>query len=184
MAPRADRIAGAGWTGRSDPQPAEDLQALDFLEEEAVPRTTTVTNGEVVIRKYVVTETRTVQVPVRREVVQVYRLGPSGEPVQPAPQAMGPTRPPVESTELEPGGVIWDSDEEEEVARLPLLEEEAVVTTRLVLREEVVVRKLRYHGRRRIAEELRREEPHLETRSSVSVSSSEQQQADQIKEDG
>ena len=156
---------------------------MEFLEEEVVPRTVTVTTGEVVIRKYVVTETRTVEVPVRREVVQVYRLGPSGEPVQPAPQPVGVTRPAMDSTEMEPGSVIWDSEEEEEVTRLPLLEEEPVVTTRLLLREEVVVRKLRYHGRRRIDEEVRREEPHLETHGSVSVSSLEQEQSHQFKED-
>lgn len=111
------------------------------------------------MRKYVVSELRTVQVPVRREVVEVYRQGPAGEPVEP----IGPTQPLAEATSPEVAEVIWESEAEEEVGRLPLLEEEPVVTTRLIVREEVVVRRRRHLGRRRLAEEVRREEPRLET---------------------
>jgi stress response protein YsnF len=180
----------SGWhpgtsRGAAEPGVRETgrLQTLEFLEEEVVPRTTTVDTGEVVVRKHVVTEMRTVQVPVRREVVQVYRLGPAGEPVEATAQPTGQTRPSAESFATEPGGVIWDSTEEEEVVRLPLLEEEAVVTTRLVVREEVVVRRLRYRGRRRVAEEVRREEPRLQAQGRVSAASPEEQQSDRFKED-
>ena len=180
----------SGWrpgTGGGAAEPgAPDrsrLQTLELLEEEVVPRTTTVDTGEVVIRKHVVTEMRTVQVPVRREIVQVYRLDPGGEPVAPTAQPTGYTRPSGESFATGPGGVIWDSTEEEEVVRLPLLEEQAVVTTRLVVREEVVVRRLRYRGRRRVTEDVRREEPRLQARGRVSGLSPEEQQSDRFKED-
>ncbi len=180
MAPRADKIPPAGWAEPARSEAGGELQTLAFLEEELVPRTTAVSRGEIIVRKHVVTEMRAVQVPVRREVVEVYRRGPGGDPVQPTEQTVGPSGLPSEPTSTDAGGVIWDSEPEEEVNRLPLLEEEPVITTRLVVREEVIVRRLRYRGHRRIAEEVRREEPRLETHGPVSGSSPE---LDQFKED-
>lgn len=159
MAPRSEQIQRSAWAGPPDPPVGGEAQTLEFLEEELVPRTMAVSAGELIVRKYVVSELRTVQVPVRREVVEVYRQGPAGEPVEP----IGPTQPSAEATSPEVAEVIWESEAEEEVGRLPLLEEEPVVTTRLIVREEVVVRRRRHLGRRRLAEEVRREEPRLET---------------------
>jgi len=180
MAPRADKIPTAGWVEPARREAGGELETLSFLEEELVPRTNAVSRGEVIVRKHVVTEMRAVQVPVRREVVEVYRRGPDGDPVEPSEQTVAPSKLPSEPTSAEAGGVIWDSEPEEEIDRLPLLEEEPVITTRLVVREEVVVRRLRYRGHRRIAEEVRREEPRLETQGPVSGSSAE---LDQFKED-
>lgn len=113
MAP-GRRQFSPGWRDDHAAEPAQDLQTLDFLEEELVPRTTAVSAGEVIVHKQVVTEMRTLLVPVRREVVQVYRQRPSGRPVGSPGAPMEVSPPAVETTGTD---IVWDAREEEEVSR-------------------------------------------------------------------
>lgn len=92
--------------------------------------------GAVQVRKEVVEETRTVDVPVRREVVHVERV-----PVTPG-QALPPDADAPAAAEL----------------RVPLHEEEVIVTKKPVVTEEVRVRMDVVEDRKHVEEEVRREE--------------------------
>lgn len=92
-----------------------------------------VSRGEVRIRKEVITETQTVQVPVTREELVVER-----RPVDQATPATGP---------------IGESE-----IRIPLSEERASVNTSTVVREEVAIGKKPIQEVRDLAGEVRREE--------------------------
>ena len=92
-----------------------------------------VSRGEVRIRKEVITETQTVQVPVTREELVVER-----RPVDQATPATGP---------------IGESE-----IRIPLSEERASVNTSTVVREEVAIGKKPIQEVRDLTGEVRREE--------------------------
>ena len=88
-----EAIRGA-WERETDQAPpgAESEETLQLREEELAARRRTVEAGEVEIRKEVVTETRTVEVPVRREQLVIERRdgrGTVGEPIR-VPLSEGP----------------------------------------------------------------------------------------------
>ena len=81
-----EAIRGA-WERETEQAPlgAQSEQTLRLREEELEARRRTVEAGEVEIRKEVVTETRTVEVPVRREQLVIERRdgrGTVGEPIR------------------------------------------------------------------------------------------------------
>lgn len=124
---------------------AEGDRTIDIVEEELEPRVVPVQVGEVRIRKRVVTEVRTIEVPVRREEVVVERMAAvpeGGAERHPAPSELGA---------------------DEEVTRVPLWEERVEVSKHLVVREELIVRKRRRSEVQTVTEEVRREVPTLET---------------------
>ena len=89
--------------------------------------------GEVRLKKEVVSEFRTIEVPVSREQVRVERVPGTG------------STPPSASFQ-------------EETVSMPLREEEVVVSKRPVVREEVRLKKDRVQETRQVSETVRREE--------------------------
>jgi uncharacterized protein (TIGR02271 family) len=100
--------------------------------------------GAVRLRKEVVEETKTIEVPVRREEVRVERVARTGEA-------------PADASAL---------FEEEEIA-IPLREEEIEVHKRPVVTGEVRLAKETHQEERRVAETVRREEAHVESEGNV-----------------
>lgn len=132
------RYGGADATESPHVEHRSPGRSLELREEELRPRVSVVPIGEVRVSKVVVSETRTLEVEVRHEEIQVERLPPG-------PDARAPA-----DAELGAG---------EEVYRIPLYAEEIEVVKRPVVREEVVIRKRRVPETRRVSAELKRERP-------------------------
>jgi uncharacterized protein (TIGR02271 family) len=123
--------------GRS-PQSAEETQRLQLREEELRAEKERVQAGEVRVRKEVVREERTLEVPVTREEVVIERRpAAKGQPAS--------------------GNI----DESEEI-RIPLMEEEVHVEKTPVVREEVNLKKRQVQGTQKVSDTVRREEAHIE----------------------
>ncbi|MBA3444621.1 MAG: YsnF/AvaK domain-containing protein [Gemmatimonadales bacterium] len=117
---------------------AEDSSVVELREEELRVEKERVQAGEVRLRKEVVTEKRTVEVPVTREEVVIER------------------RPAARGTEA--GGTIDDGEE----IRIPLMEEEVRVEKTPVVREEVTLKKRQVQDTEQVSETVRREEARIE----------------------
>jgi uncharacterized protein (TIGR02271 family) len=128
---------GASGTGRSSSS-TEGTQSIELREEELRAEKERVQAGEVRLRKEVITEERTIEVPVTREEVVIER--------RPAAQGREAT------------GRI---DESEEI-RIPLMEEEVRVEKTPVVREEVSVKKRQVQGMEEVSDTVRREEARIE----------------------
>jgi uncharacterized protein (TIGR02271 family) len=113
---------------------AEGLENIQLLGEVLRVHKDRINRGEVVVRKDVITETQTVQVPVTREELVVERRDVAGD--TPARGAVG------EGREI----------------RIPLTEETASVDKGTVVREEVAVGKRPVQEVRDLSGEVRREE--------------------------
>jgi uncharacterized protein (TIGR02271 family) len=113
---------------------AEDMQNIQLLGEVLRVHKDRLTRGEVVVRKDVITETQTVQVPVTREELVVEQRDAAGDT---------PAR-----------GNIGDNQE----IRIPLTEETASVDKGTVVRQEVAVGKKPVQEVRDLSGEVRREE--------------------------
>ena len=124
-APAADRAAG-------------ESPVVELREEELRVEKDRVQAGEVRLRKEVVTEERTVEVPVTREEVVIERR----------PAAQG----------RQAAGAI-DAGEE---IRIPLMEEEVRVEKTPVVREEVTLKKRQVQDTEQVSETVRREEARIE----------------------
>ena len=133
---------GAGPTA---PRAAEGERAVQLREEELVARKRPVEAGEAQVRKEVVTEQRTVQVPVAREELVVER-----RPVErrPAEQPVG---------------------EAADVIEVPLREEQVQVEKRPVVYEEVEVGKRQVQETQRVSDTVRREEARIDQEGDVEV---------------
>ena len=152
-----DRAAAAireAWGGAAGPAAgdAAERRTVELREDELHARKQMVEVGEVEIRKEVVTEMRTIEVPVTREELVVER--------RPAGQA--PDRP--------AGGG--------ETIRVPLREEEVTIEKRPVVYEEVEVGKREVRDTERVAREVRREVADVEAAGDVEVRGSDQVQSD------
>lgn len=121
------------FAGRS-----ETGSSVELREEELRVQKEQVQAGEVRLRKEVVTEDRTVEVPVTREEVVIERRPAAGS--------------------REAGGSI---DEGEEI-RVPLMEEEVRVEKTPVVREEVNLKKRQVQDTERVSDTVRREEARIE----------------------
>jgi uncharacterized protein (TIGR02271 family) len=119
-------------------RPVGESPVVELREEELRVEKDRVQAGEVSLRKEVVTEERTVEVPVTREEVVIERR----------PAAQG----------REAGGRI----EEGEEIRIPLMEEEVRVEKTPVVREEVGLKKRQVQDTEQVSETVRREEARIE----------------------
>jgi uncharacterized protein (TIGR02271 family) len=129
----------AGSTAGSRSQASgEDTRSIELREEELRAEKERVQAGEVRLRKEVVTEERTLEVPVTREEVVIERR----------PAAGG----------REASGEI---DQDEEI-RIPLMEEEVRVEKTPVVREEVTLKKRQVQGMEEVSDTVRREEARVE----------------------
>jgi stress response protein YsnF len=152
--------AGAGGTGGKTPgQPpvrAEQGATVQLVEEQLRARTRPVQTGEVTIRKEVVTETRTLEVPVRREELVIERhpverkafdAREGGEAADPLLQQL------IDRLRHMQSG---------EVLRIPIVEEEVVVHKRPVVVEEVTLGKRLVQDTQTVKDTVRREEARIE----------------------
>ncbi|HEX3234160.1 MAG TPA: YsnF/AvaK domain-containing protein [Gemmatimonadales bacterium] len=115
----------------------EDRKRLQLREEELRASKEQVKAGEVRVRKDVVTEEKTIQVPVTREEAVIERHPVSGRPA---------------SGDIKKGEEI----------RIPLSEEEVRVEKRPVVKEEITVGKKRVQDTETVRDTVRREEARVE----------------------
>ncbi len=123
---------------------AQSGDRIELREEELRAEKERVEAGEVRIRKEVVSEERTIEVPVTREEVVIERRPASGR---------------------ESSGNIDDDQE----IRIPLMEEEVRVEKTPVVREEVTLRKQQVQGTETVSDTVRREEAHIEQTGDAKV---------------
>ena len=126
----------AAAAGRSGTVP-EDEQTLKLREEELRVSKQPVETGEVRIHKEVVTEQKTVDVPVSHEEVYIERRAASGE---------------ISDTPIGEG----------ETYRIPVREEQIKVEKQPVEREEVVFGKQTVQENKRVSDTVQREEARIE----------------------
>ena len=123
----------------------EDQERIELREEELRAEKERVQAGEVRLRKEVVEEEKTIQVPVTHEEVVVEKHSVGG-------------RRPAE-------GNIGDDEE----IRIPLMEEEVHVEKTPVVREEVSLRKQQVQDTERVSETVRREEAWVDSTGEAQV---------------
>jgi uncharacterized protein (TIGR02271 family) len=121
-----------------------------------------VVTGEVIIRREVVTETRTIKVPITREEIVIERHAIERQGVDQVDAAT--SDPVVQSVlnrlrEMQPG----------EVLRIPIIEEEVIVSKRPVVVEEITLRKRLREDTQRFSDTVRREVAHIDSTGSVTV---------------
>jgi len=142
------RAAGADF-GRgvttATPAMRTEQERLELREEELRTSTEQVEAGEVRVRKDVVSEDRTIDVPVTREEVVIERT-------------------PVAGREAARG----DIGEGEEI-RIPVREEQVRVEKTPVVREEVSLKKRQVQGTEKVSDTVRREEARIEQTGDANI---------------
>jgi uncharacterized protein (TIGR02271 family) len=116
---------------------AKDRERLQLREEELLATKERVKAGEVRVRKDVVTEEKTIDVPVTREEAVIERRPVSGRPA------------------------AGDIKEGEEI-RIPLTEEEVRVEKRPVVKEEITIGKRTVQETEKVRDTVRREEARVD----------------------
>lgn len=149
-------------------------QRVPLYEEELVPRTVSVQTGELRVRKRIVTETRTIEVPVRREEVIVERVS-----VPHAQSIIVEDGPTADESRLETEEPISELGADQDVTRIPVREEQIVLQKRVVVREYVTVSKRIVEQTRHVSGTIRREEPRAETEGKAPVAESDGVPVDQ-----
>jgi uncharacterized protein (TIGR02271 family) len=134
--------AFASYTSTST---GEDQQHLELREEELRAEKEQVQAGEVRLRKEVVKEKKTIDVPVTREEVVVERHPVSGR--QPSDRDIG-------------------KDEE---IRIPVMEEQVRVEKTPVVKEEVSVKKRAVQETKQVTDTVKREEAYMDQTSDAQV---------------
>jgi len=142
----ADYAAATG-TGMKETG-TEGQQNLKLREEQLRAQKQPVETGEVRLRKDVVTEQKSIDVPVSREEVYVERRPGSGQPTD---QPIG----------------------EGETYRVPVREEQVTVEKQPFVREEVSLGKRPVQETRQVSDTVRREEAHVERAGDVNVQGSD-----------
>ncbi len=118
---------------------------MQLREEELQAHKQTVQTGEVRVRKEVVTENKTLEVPVQREEIVIERHPVAGHAAS--------------GSDIRPGEEI----------RIPVKEEQVHVTKEAVVKEEVKVGKHQVQGIERVGGTVRKEEVRVERQGDVEV---------------
>jgi uncharacterized protein (TIGR02271 family) len=143
----AELEAGARITTASGlTSTGEGQESLELREEELRAEKERVQAGEVTLRKEVVKDKKTIEVPVTREEVVVERHPVAGRP---------------------PAGSDIGKDEE---IRIPVTEEEVRIEKTPVVKEEVTVGKRRVEETKKVSDTVRREEAKIEQTGDAHVS--------------
>ncbi len=139
-----------GSTQRTSNQNLDSSQreVLRLSEEELIANKEVVQTGEVTLRKEVVTETKTIQVPVSREEIVIERHPVDGRDIAAADSTIG-----SESREI----------------RIPVSEERVIVDKVVVPREEVRVSKQKVERTEEVTEDLRHEELEVNREGTVNL---------------
>ncbi len=126
--------------------PSQGEQRVQLHEEVLNARTNEVQTGEVTLRKEVITETKSIDVPVRREEVVIERHAVSG-------------------------GVASNADfsSAEEVIRVPVMEEQVTVEKTPIVTEEISLGKREVTETQHVTDTVRREEARVENQGNVDV---------------
>ena len=137
-----------GNSAAPDAQPksarAAEGARIQVHEEELQAHKRRVETGAVRVRKEVVTEYRTMEVPVQREEVVIERHAPTGEPG---------------ASDLRPGEEI----------RVPVRKDQVTVEKRPVVKEEVTVGKRVVESTERVGGEVRKEVVRVEREGDVDI---------------
>jgi len=126
----------------------EGVQRVQLREEELRVQKQPVETGEARLRKEVVSEQQSIDVPVTREEVYIERRPASG---QPSDTPIG----------------------EGETYRVPVREEQVTVEKQPVVREEVALGKRQVQDTQQVSDTVRREEAHIEQQGNVNVQGSD-----------
>ena len=130
---------------------AEGAERIPLREEELQAHKQSVETGAARVRKEIVTEYRTMEVPVQREEVVIERHAPTGEPA---------------ASDLRPGEEI----------RIPVTKEQVTVEKRPMVKEEVTVGKRVVESTERVSGEVRKEVVRVEREGDVDVRGGEPEQ--------
>ena len=130
----------------------EGEQSLKLREEQLRAQKQPVETGEARLRKDVVTEQKSIDVPVSHEEVYLERRPGSG---QPADQPIG----------------------EGETYRVPVREEQVTVEKQPYVREEVEMGKRPVQETKQVSDTVRREEAHVEREGDVNIQGTEEDTA-------
>ncbi len=143
-------------TGSAAQTPREGRDTLQLREEELIANKQRVQTGEVQIGKQVVTEQRTVDVPVTREEVTIERHAVERRPSE------GPI------------------DERGQTIEVPLREEQVQVEKRAVVYEEIGVGKREVQETREVSDTVRREEVRVQGAGNVPTGATAATSWDQV----
>ena len=138
------RSAPTGSSSSTAGTGAQGEQRVQLREEELQARKQLVQTGEVDIRKEVVAEQQTINVPTSHEEVFIERRPASG---QPSDTPIG----------------------EGETYRMPVKEEQVTVEKQPVVREEVSLGKRQVQETQQVSETVKREKAHLEREGNVPI---------------
>lgn len=142
-------------------QPESD-RIIPVREEQLRVHKQVVPIGEIVVRKEIITEEKTITVPVTREELVIERRAGSAQPTEQTLQED------VTLSEVLPeGGTL----------RIILHEEQVRIEKQTVVKEEIFISKRQIQETKHIEETLRREEAHIERAGEVTIRGSEVEEA-------
>ena len=154
------------YDARSRTEYMQDAHTIQLREEVLQPRKHPVEIGEVFIRKVVVTEERTITVPVMREELVIERRSIATDSVDASDQLSN--SPDLPDNQDQPIGKLVEIGEGE-VIRIPIRTEQVMIEKRPVVIEELVVGKRHVQETRRFSGTVQREVPHIEREGNVNI---------------
>lgn len=144
-----DNDPGTGATaGRAHTRRTDNKDSIQLKEEKMDVDKKEVTTGEVDVRKEVVRDTETVEVPVEKEEIVIER-----KPV----------------SEDDPNAAADSIDETGETINIPVKEEQIEVSKHPVVKEEVDVHKEQHKETKQVSEEVAHEELDVESKGNAKV---------------
>lgn len=126
-----------------------DERVMKLHEEQLLARKERVQTGEVLVRKEIVEDTKTIEVPITREELVIKRRHLHGEAL--------------------PGSIDDAEMDESDEIRIPVIEEQVQLEKQVVLTEEVVVAKRRIEDTKVVSDTVRHEEARIETKGRADV---------------
>jgi len=154
------------YDARSRTEYMQDAHTIQLREEVLQPSKHPVEIGEVFIRKVVVTEERTITVPVMREELVIERRSIATDSVDASDQLSN--SPDLPDNQDQPIGKLVEIGEGE-VIRIPIRTEQVMIEKRPVVIEELVVGKRHVQETRRFSGTVQREVPHIEREGNVNI---------------
>lgn len=147
-------------------------ERIELVEEDLRARTRPVETGEVTIRRNVIEETRTIEVPVRREELIVEQ-----HPIQRRPVDSLNSPPPITDPLIQQLMDRLHNMQPGESLRIPIVQDEVVVYKRPVVVEEITVGKRLVEETTQVSDMVRREEARIEPHGDISVHDSKQRRS-------
>ena len=144
----------------TDPAQVENMHTVQLREEVLEPHIQSVEIGEVFIRKVVVTEEKTITIPIMREELVIEHRAIS--PDQPTDQCSH-----SDHSNYLIGRIVEIG--EDETIRILVRSEQVLIEKRPVVTEELLVRKRKVQEVQRYTDTVQREEVHIEREGEVEV---------------